>query len=76
MRYLLILISVIIIYFPTNILLADDHYIGRYCEMDGAYTEYGEDVYAEFYMYSNRYGESDGAYTESGEYVYGECYIY
>ena len=44
--------------------------------MDGAYTESGEYVYGEFYMYSDKYGEADGVYTESGEYVYGECYRY
>ena len=51
-------------------------YQGRYCEMDGAYTESGKAVYGEFYMYSENYGEADGAYTEAGEAVYGECYIY
>ena len=49
---------------------------GRYCEMDGAYTDSGKSVYGDFYMYSDKYGESDGAYTEDGEAVYGECYRY
>ena len=51
-------------------------YQGRYCEMDGVYTDSGKTVYGEFYMYSDKYGESDSAYTEDDESVYGECYIY
>jgi len=49
---------------------------GRYCELDGATTEDGEQVTGECYMYSDQYGELDGAQTETGESVTGECYRY
>lgn len=62
-----------LIFFFNN---AHAEYQGRYCEMDGAYTESGKIVYGEFFMYSENYGEADGAYTEDNEYVYGECYRY
>ena len=55
---------------------AHANYTGRYCEIEYAYTENGEQVSGEFYMYSDRYGESDSVYTEYGEIVYGECYRY
>ena len=64
----------ILIFVGIGTSLAD--YSGKYCEMDGAYTESGEYVYGEFYMYSDKYGEAHGAYTDSGEYIYGECYRY
>jgi hypothetical protein len=49
---------------------------GRYCELEGAYTEDGRAVSGEFFMYSDTYGEADGARTEDGQAVYGECYRY
>ena len=61
-------------FFPNS--ANTEEYEGKSCEIDGAYTDSGEAVYGEFYMYSDNYGESDGAYTESGEAVYGECYRY
>tara|TARA_B100000767_G_C19686279_1_gene501919 strand:- start:401 stop:691 length:291 start_codon:yes stop_codon:yes gene_type:complete len=53
---------------------ANAEYRGRYCEIDVAYTESGEIVYGEFYMFSENYGEADSVYTESGDYIYGQCY--
>ena len=55
---------------------ADGHFVGRYCELDGVYTNDGEYVTGSCYMWSNDYGELDGAYTIDGEYVSGECYRY
>lgn len=51
-------------------------YEGRYCELEGATTESGEQVTGECYMYSDRYGELEGAQTENGESVSGECCRY
>ena len=72
-KFILIFIPLLSFIISTSV---DAQFQGRYCEMDGAYTESGETVYGEFYMYSERYGEADNVYTESGEYVYGECYRY
>lgn len=52
------------------------YYVGRYCEIEGAYTDDGRQVTGECYMYSDRYGELDGAQTEDGESVTGECFRY
>jgi hypothetical protein len=74
MKLMLIRLHVVLGVMFSSFALAE--YQGRYCEMDGVYTESGEPVYGEFYMWSDKYGESDGAYTSSGESVHGECYRY
>ena len=72
MKFLTIIVFSILIFSS----LSHANFQGRYCEMDGVYTDSGKTVYGEFYMYSDEYGESDGAYTEDYEAVYGECYRY
>ena len=51
-------------------------YANSYCELEGAYTDSGETVTGQCYMYSQDYGELEGAVTENGEFVTGQCYRY
>ena len=50
-KFILIFIPLLSFIISTSV---DAQFQGRYCEMDGAYTESGETVYGEFYIYNSK----------------------
>lgn len=63
---------IIFLSFSGTILLADEHFIGRYAECSGT-TDNGESVSGECYFYSNTYGDFSGT-TDNGNSASGECW--